>query len=43
MDGFKQSPLGLALLVMGLVATVFATIIVTKVTMKALNIAIEEE
>ena len=43
MDGFKQSPLGLALLVMGLVATVFATIIVTKVTMKALNDAIEEE
>ena len=43
MGGFKQSPLGLGLLVLGLVATVIATIIVTRVTMKALNDAIEEE
>ena len=43
MGGFKQSPLGLGLLVLGLIATVIATIIVTRVTMKALNDAIEEE
>ena len=43
MGGFKQSPLGMALLILGLIATVLATVIVTKVTMKALEDAIEEE
>jgi len=43
MGGFQQSPLGIALLVLGIIATLIATIIVTRVTMKALNDAIEEE
>lgn len=43
MGGFKQSPLGMTLLFLGLIATILATIIVTRVTMKGLNDAIEEE
>ncbi|RJU83217.1 MAG: TVP38/TMEM64 family protein [Candidatus Poseidoniales archaeon] len=43
MGGFQKSPLGIALLVLGIIATLIATIIVTRVTMKALNDAIEEE
>ena len=42
MGGFKQSPLGMSLLFLGLMATILATIIVTRVTMKGLNDAIEE-
>ena len=43
MGGFKQSPLGMTLLFLGLMATILATIIVTRVTMKGLNNAIEQE
>ena len=43
MGGFKQSPLGMSLLFLGLIATILATIIVTRVTLKGLNDAIEEE
>ncbi len=40
---FNQSPVGMGLLILGLIATIIATIIVTRVTMAALNDAIEEE
>ena len=43
MSQFNQSPVGMGLLILGLIATVIATIIVTRVTMAALNDAIEEE
>jgi len=37
MDGFKDSPGGYALLFIGVIASILATILVTKVTMKALQ------
>ena len=43
MSQFNQSPVGMGLLILGLIATIIATIIVTRVTMAALNDAIEEE
>ena len=43
MSQFNQSPVGVGLLILGLIATLIATIIVTRVTMAALNDAIEEE
>ena len=43
MGGFRDSPLGMILLILGLIATIWVTIIVTKVTMKALEHTIEED
>lgn len=43
MSQFNESPVGMGLLILGLIATIIATIIVTRVTMAALNDAIEEE
>ena len=43
MSQFNESPIGMGLLILGLIATIIATIIVTRVTMAALNDAIEEE
>ncbi len=43
MSQFNESPVGMGLLILGLIATIIATIIVTRVTMAALNDTIEEE
>ncbi len=43
MSQFNESPVGMGLLILGLIATIIATIIVTRGTMAALNDAIEEE
>ena len=43
MSQFNESPIGMGLLILGLIATIIATIIVTRVTMAALNDTIEEE
>ena len=43
MGGFRDSPIGMLLLVIGLIATIFATVIVTKVTMDSLKETIGED
>ena len=43
MSQFNESPVGMGLLILGLIATIIATIIVTRVTMAALSDTIEEE
>ena len=37
MDGFKDSPSGSILLIIGIIASILATIVVARVTMKALE------
>ena len=43
MSQFNESPVGMGLFILGLIVTIIATIIVTRVTKAALNDAIEEE
>ncbi len=43
MGGFRDSPVGMILLIIGLIATIFATVIVTKVTMDSLKDSIGED
>jgi len=42
MGGFRDSPIGMFLMMIGLIATILATFIVTKVTMKTLKESIED-
>ena len=37
MDGFAQSPLGSILLIVGVITSIFITILIAKMTKKALN------
>ena len=43
MDELKQSPMGIGMLLLGIVATIVATVIVTRVSISALRESIGEE
>jgi hypothetical protein len=43
MESMNSTPLGNAMLVLGIIASVFATVLVTRASMKALQDAIPEE